>query len=304
MLFRIKTKLKENSYLSCLVLRYRLKKLQKFPPEKLIKKRFEKDLGYKLDLQNPKTYNEKIQWLKIYGDNNPVFGDSNLAKKLADKLAVRDYISQKIGKEYLKNIYGVYKKIRKINFSKLPDEFVLKTTHDSGSVLIVKDKKRIDKKQLKILDCSLKINYGLSQQEWVYNGIKPKIIAEELLKDELREVPLDFKVFCFQGEPKIIQVDLDRFKSHKRNFYDLNWKKLDLEIQYPNTDEDIEKIERLDEMLELSRILSQPFNHARVDWFYVNNRLYFGEITFFPESGFGKFNDKKWEYTLGSWIKL
>ncbi len=300
----LKFSIKKNSYISCLLLRYRLKKIQKIPSEELIKKRFEKDLGYKLNLKNPQTYNEKIQWLKLYGEKNPIFGDFELAKKLADKVEVRKYISETIGDSYLKKVYGIYNKFSEIDFSKLPNEFVIKTSHDSGSVVIVRDKNNIPKEKIDRFKCNLKINFGLTQKEWVYKEIKPRILVEELLKDEKGNLPVDFKVFCFQGEPKLIQVDFDRFTEHKRDFYDLNWRKLDLEILYPNTDFYIEKPNVFEEMLEFSKILSKPFNHARIDWFSVNDKLYFGEITFFPESGFGKFNNKEWEYKMGKWIKF
>jgi hypothetical protein len=294
----------KNSYLSCLLRRYRYKKSQKIPSEELIKEIFQKNLGYTLNLKNPQFYNEKIQWLKLYGENNPVFGDYELAKKLADKVEVREYISKTIGEKYLKKIYGIYENFGEIDFSSFPDEFVIKASHDSGSVIIVRNKDNIPKEKIDKLRCNLKINFGLAQREWVYKYIKPKIIVEELIKDSSGQLPVDYKVFCFQGEPKLIQVDFDRFTKHRRDFYDLKWNKLDLEILYQRTDFKIEKPSVLQEMLELSEILSKPFNHARVDWFCINNKLYFGEVTFFPESGFGKFNTKKWEKKMGEWIKI
>ncbi len=258
----LKKNIKKNSFFNCLILRYKMKELQKIPAEKRIKERWERDFGYPLNLDNPKTYNEKIQWLKLYGENNPVFGDFNLAKKITDKIWARNYITEKIGNNYLTKIYGIYKNTKKIKFENLPEKFVLKANHDSGSILVVNDKNNIDKKELKKLDCNLKINYGKTQCEWVYNEIKPKIFAEELILDKNGNIPFDYKVFCFQGKPKLIQFDINRFSKHKRNFYDLNWNRLNLEILYPSVDIEIEKPYVLDEMLELSSILSKPFNPA------------------------------------------
>jgi hypothetical protein len=199
---------------------------------------------------------------------------------------------------------AIFPNTRCINFNNLPDKFVLKATHDSGSVLIVKNKADIDFRKLDEIEFKLKINYGYLTKEWVYNDIKPRIIVQEYL-EESEGVPLkDYKVFCFNGEPKIIHVDLDRFYDHKRNFYDINWNRLDLEVLYPNAKYEVDKPELLEEMLDKSKFLAKPFNHVRIDWYICKRKLIFGEMTFFHGSGFEKFNKYEWELKLGSWFDI
>lgn len=267
------------------------------PAEHYVKTKWKKKFGEELNLQNPKTYNEKLQWGKVFANNS-------LAKKCADKVEVLEYVRENIGSQYVNEIIAIYPNTKNIDFSKLPKRFVLKATHDSGSVLIVKDKSKIDFKKLEEIERNLKINYGHLKKEWVYNDIKPQIIIQRFLESEDGKSLKDYKVFCFNGEPKIIQVDLDRFEGHKRNFYDTSWNRLDLEIKYPSVDYDVKKPELLDEMLEVTRKLAKPFNHVRVDWYITQNRLIFGEMTFFPGSGFEKFNSREWEEKMGSWFEV
>jgi hypothetical protein len=267
------------------------------PSEQYIQSRWQKIFDKELNLQNPKTYNEKLQWGKIFA-NNP------LAKKCADKIEVLEYVRQKVGSEYINKLIATYPNTKNIDFSRLPNQFVLKATHDSGSVLIVKDRSKIDFEKLKEIEQNLKINYGHLSKEWVYDDIKPKIIIEKFLESEDGKSLKDYKIFCFNGEPKIIQVDLDRFEGHKRNFYDTSWNRLDLEIEYLSVDYDAKKPDLLDEMLEVTRKLAKPFNHVRVDWYICENRLVFGEMTFFHGSGFEKFNSQEWEEKMGSWFEV
>lgn len=267
------------------------------PREKYIKNRWAKVFGEELNLDNPKTYNEKLQWAKVFANNK-------LAKQCADKIEVLEYVKQKAGEKYINELIATYPNTKNIDFSKLPNRFVLKATHDSGSVLIVKDKTKIDFEKLKEIERNLNINFGHLSKEWVYDDIKPQIIIEKFLESEDAKSLKDYKIFCFNGETKIIQVDLDRFEGHKRNFYDTSWNRLDLEIEYPNVDYDVKKPELLEEMLEVTRKLAEPFNHVRVDWYIHQNRLIFGEMTFFHGSGFEKFNSQEWEEKMGSWFKL
>lgn len=267
------------------------------PREYLISKQWKQTYGTELNLENPRTFNEKLQWEKVYANNE-------LAKRCADKVKVLEYVEEKIGASYINELIAIYPNTKKIDFLKLPKQFVLKATHDSGSVLIVKDHMQIDYKKLKKIENSLKTNYGTISQEWVYDDIQPQIIIEKFLESEDGKSLKDYKVFCFAGEPKIIQVDLDRFEEHKRNFYDTAWHKLDLEVGYASVDNDLEKPMLLDEMLRLSSILSEPFNHVRVDWYIHDNKLIFGEMTFFHGGGFERFNSKEWEEKIGGWLEL
>lgn len=275
----------------------RKKLISKANKKQYILKRWRESFHEELNIENPKTYNEKLQWGKIYSNNN-------LGKKCADKILVREYIKQKIGKNYLNDLIKVYENTKSIDFSILPKQFVVKATHDSGSVLIVKDKSEINLEKLQELEQNLKINYGHLSKEWVYDDTQPKIIIEKFLESEDGKSLKDYKLFCFNGQPKIIQVDLERFEEHKRNFYDTLWNRLDLEIEYPSVDYDVKKPDLLDEMLEVTRKLARPFNHVRVDWYIYENRLIFGEMTFFHGSGFEKFNSRMWEEKMGSWFKV
>lgn len=278
-------------------IKYNVKKI--IPSKILIKILWKKRLRYELDLKNPKTFNEKIQWLKLYYRND-------LMKICANKLTVRDYVSEKIGFKYLNEIIAVYNKIDELDLSKLPEKFVIKCSHDSGSAIIVKDKRNIDIDQLKIhFKYCMKIDYYHMSKEWAYKGGIRKILVEKFLCNSDGSDIKDYKVFCFWGEPKLIQVDIDRHTNHRRNIYDVNWNWIDLSILYPK---DPTKIEPpplvLDEMLNLSRILSEPFPHVRVDWYIVDNELKFGEMTFYHGGGFEPFDKREWEYVMGEWIDL
>ena len=277
--------------------RYERQKICLTPKKQYIKDRWESTFNKKLNLENPTTFNEKIQWSKLYANNN-------LAKLCADKIKVLDYVQDKIGSEYINEIIAIYPNTKNIDFSKLPQQFVLKANHDSGSVLIVKDHNNVDFDKLKCIERNLKINYGRFSKEWVYDDIKPQIIIEKFLESEDGKSLKDYKIFCFNGQPKIIQVDLERFEGHRRNLYDTNWDRLDLEIENPNADYDVEKPELLNEMLEMTEILAKPFNHVRVDWYIHKDRLIFGEMTFFHGSGFQKFNSLEWEEKMGSWFEI
>ena len=258
-------------------------------------------MGKKLNLQNPVTFNEKLQWLKL-NNQNPEYTN------VVDKYEVRNYIEKKIGKEYLNPLFGVWDNIDNINFDKLPNQFVLKCTHDSGGLVICKDKTELDIcKTKKKIKKSLKYNYYWGQREWIYKNIKPKIICEKFLVqndgDELR----DYRFFCFNGEPKFITVDfsiIDKKKT-RRNLYDLHWNLMDAEISYPKeTNIRVDKPKKLEEMIELSKKLSTGFPHTRVDFYYIDNRIIFGEITFFHQSGMGKISPEEFDKTIGGWLEI
>lgn len=257
--------------------------------------------GESLNLRNPVTYNERIQWLKVYGERRPdVFGDVTLAKKCADKLGVREYVAETIGEQYLYTLLGVYDRLEDIPFTELPDQFVIKATHDSGSVVIVNDKNNIPKEKLQFIKYRLGVNYGRLQKEWVYKDIIPKIIVEKLISADHKDTLWDYKVFTFKGVPRLIQVDVDRFENHKRCFYTVDWIKTDLAVGYPIYEGEIPRPSLLLEMLEKSALLAQPFRHVRVDWYCLEDRrLIFGELTFFPDSGLGRFNLRNWEELMG-----
>ena len=258
--------------------------------------------GRKLNLKNPKGFCEKLQWLKI-NDRNPYY------TKLVDKYLVKEEIAKTIGEEYVVKNFGVWNTIEDINFSQLPESFVLKTTHAAGAsgVLICKDKQDFDIDLAKTkLSHSLGVLSFPITREWPYKNIVPRIIAEEYLEDETGSLR-DFKVMCFNGVPKLIQVHLGRFDGlHTQDFYDASWNKLeDLNQDYCIVSPvKVPKPKCLDEMLRFSSKLSRNIPHVRVDWYIVKDKLYFGEMTFFDASGYDLFIPYSKEIEIGSWIKL
>ena len=276
--------------------------IPKLIPDKIyLKILFKRVTGKNLNLKNPKTFNEKIQWLKLY-DRNPLY------TKLVDKYAVRDYIKEKLGEEYLIPLVGgPWDSVKEIDFSSLPDQFVLKCTHDSGSVIICRDKSSFDidaaKEKLKR---AMKINIYWFQREWAYKNVKPRIIAEKYMVDESGYDLKDYKIYNFDGEPQIIQVDFDRFTDHHRhNYYTTEWEYIDAQILCPSDPSvQIDPPERYSEMLEVARQLSAGFPHVRTDFYYVQGKIYFGELTFYSNNGMAKFTPETFGYKMGNYIKL
>lgn len=261
---------------------------------------YKKITGEKLNLKAPASFNEKLQWLKLY-DKNPSY------TSLVDKYAVREYVKEKIGDKYLIPLLGgPWYSADEIDFEALPDQFVLKCTHDSGSVIICEDKSKFDiSAAKKKLNRCLKIKFFYLAREWPYKNVPPAIIAEKYMTDETGYELKDYKVFTFNGIPKLIQVDYDRFQNHKRNLYNTEWEYLPAQIQYP-TDSSIkiERPKRLEEMLKAAEKLSNGLVHVRIDFYSIEDRLYFGEMTFYHGGGFEIFTPKKFEYEMGNWITL
>ncbi len=264
-----------------------------------IKLLYKLEMGKKLDLNNPKTFNEKIQWLKLYDRKN-------IYTTMVDKYLVKDYVTNIIGNKYIIPTLGVYDEFDDIDFSKLPNQFVIKSNNDSGGIVICKDKKNLDLiKTKKIINDSLHKNYYYNCREWPYKNIKPKIIIEEYLYDKKGEDLKDYKIQCFNGIPKYIQVDFDRFTDHHRNIYDSNWNYVDLEIKYPtNKEKIIEKPKKLEEMLDIAKKLSKNIPYVRIDLYFVNNQIYFGEITFYHGGGYEHFTPSSDDLKWGNLIKL
>ena len=253
-----------------------------------------------LDLKKPKRFNEKLQWLKLY-NRRPEY------TVMVDKLLARDYIKQTIGEQYLIPLLGAWDSVDEIDFDALPDRFVIKCNHNSGEgMYLCKDKSKMDvEKVKKDLKRGLEQDYYLCDREWPYKNVPRKIVAEEFLDDGSGKGINDYKVFNFDGEPYMIQVDFDRFSGHKKNLYTTDWKLCDFSFNYPSHPEiEIAKPETLDEMLRLSRILSKGNPYMRTDFYSVNGKLYFGELTFFPASGYGRFNPDEIDFDLGNKITL
>lgn len=258
-------------------------------------------VGRRLILHNPKRFNEKLQWLKLY-NQRPEYTN------MVDKITVKDYVGKLIGYKYIIPTFKVWDNTTNINIDELPEQFVLKTNHDGGSggVIICKNKKNFDfEAAKKKLEKSLNNNIYLNFREWPYKNVKPAIFAEELLEDSLNEELLDYKVMCFDGEPKLIQLHKGRKSHHTQDFYDLQWNKQTIsQVGYP-LDNSIEASPvNLTEMINLSRILANQIPFVRIDWYEVRGKLYFGEITFFDGSGFVDFEQDEINELLGSWITL
>lgn len=255
-----------------------------------------------LDLDDPKTFNEKLQWLKLRNrlDEYTI---------MADKYLVRDYISEMIGEHYLIPLVGVWDSVDDIDFDSLPEKFVLKCNHNSGlGMCICKDKSKLNVERVKKeLRKGLKEDYYLHNREWPYKNIKRKIIAEKYMEDSSGGL-CDYKVLCFNGEPKLIEFHKGRFTNNQtQDFYDCDWNKTSISQSGGFAASSIEipkKPEVLPEMINLSRILSKDIPHVRVDWYLVDGQLYFGELTFFDGAGFDKFDSYDDDLLLGSWIEL
>ena len=251
----------------------------KMDDESFLKMAYKRKFGKELDLKNPVTFNEKLQWLKLH-DRKPEY------TTMVDKYEAKAYIAQKIGEEYVVPTLGVWEKFDDIDFTKLPNAFVLKCTHDSGGLIICKDKSTLDLKQArKKIEHCLKRNYFLNHREWPYKDVKPRIIAEEYTVDESGYELKDYKIFCFNGEPKAMFIATDRGTDTKFDFFDTEFHHLPFTNGHPNADKEIKKPENFDEMLRIAGILSKGMPEVRVDLYNVNGKILFGEMTFFHWSG-------------------
>lgn len=253
----------------------------------------------KLNLDNPKTFNEKLQWLKLY-DRKPEY------TKMVDKYEAKKYIADLIGEEYVIPTLGVYDKFEDIDFSKLPNQFVIKCTHDSGGLVICKDKAKLNVEEAREkINKSLKRKYYKFGREWPYKNVKPRIIIEKYMEDDKTHQLIDYKIFNFNGMPKYIQLDFNRFQGHQRQMFDIDWKECEFMFVYKNIEKTkIDKPNKLKEMIELAKILSKDIPFLRTDFYIVNEKVYIGELTFYPESGFGKFTPEEWDLKLGNMLDV
>lgn len=264
--------------------------------------------GQKINWQSPVTYNEKLQWLKVY-DHNPEYSI------LVDKYEVKKYVTNKLGEDYVIPTLGVWNHFDEIDFDKLPDQFVLKCTHDSGGLVIVTDKQKMDKKAAcKKIESSLKRNYYWKGREWPYKNVKPRIIAEQYMFDKadvnegydggLR----DYKIFCFSGKPQYLFIASDRNtpgREVKFDYFDTQFNKLPMrQSVHPTSTYKIKKPEAFEEMLLIAEQLSQGFTQVRIDLYVINGKIYFGEYTFFHHGGLVPFIPEKYDEIWGDLIKL
>lgn len=282
-------------------LRFKILSMLRFvPDQQMLKIQYYIKHGKKLNLKNPERYTEKIQWYKLYY-RNPVM------KQCVDKYKVREYIEEKGLESILNDLYGSFKNVNEINFELLPDKFVLKTNNGSGTNIFCKNKADLDLEEIrKNFDAFFKQSNSSAGREWVYKDIEPVIIAEKLLEDKNQKDNsiCDYKILCFNGKPEYIVYDVDRFTNHKRNIYDTNWNDLHIASDCPCYNKKIERPENLEEMLSVAKILSEDFPAVRVDLYSIDGKIYFGELTFFPWSGYVNFNPDSFDFELGNKFTL
>lgn len=280
-----------------------LHKTARLWPDKLfLQVKFRLMMGRKLDLKNPVTFNEKLQWLKLY-NRRPEY------TMMVDKYAVKQYIANKIGEQYVIPTLGVWNSVESIEWDSLPNQFVLKTTHGGGGcgVVICKDKSTFDKEAAKIklqksLDSDIYVNY----REWPYKGVPKRIIAERYMTNGGNELE-DYKIHNFNGKPKLILVCKNRFEKSPMvdDFYSTDWQLLDIRRPgHPNSSVPQEVPKELELMLSLAELLSKDIPFLRTDFYTIQGKVYFGELTFFPAAGMSKFDPEEWDEILGDWLLL
>lgn len=267
--------------------------------EEFLKKAFKIRMGYELDLKNPCTFNEKLQWLKLH-DRKPIY------TTMVDKYEAKKYVANIIGEEHVIPTLGIWNSFNEIDFNKLPNQFVLKCTHDSGGLVICRDKELFDKKKAKIkLEKCLRRNYYYSSREWPYKDVKPRILAEKYMQDQNTiNLPVD-KIFNFMGKPELIQAIQDDKTIHETiDYFDTDWNKLDIYQNFPNSKISLNKPVKLAEMIKIARLLCEGFSFIRIDLYHINDNVFFSEFTFYSDSGLEKFHPEKWDSELGNLIEL
>jgi len=278
-----------------------LRKIKFLPPEIYVDYLYRYYTGKKLDLANPKEFNEKIQWYKVH--YHP-----KILNQLVDKYAVRAYVEEKIGSQYLNDIYGVYKNPEEVPFDELPNQYVIKATNTSGYNLIVTDKETLDKKKTRKLfkKWLSKTNYYLRSREWAYKDVEPRLIIEKFLKEEGQSSLVDYKFYCFDGVAKFVDVHIDRDTDHKQGCFDLDFNLLPFgkSANYKSISSGLAKPTNFDEMAELSEKLSAKLPFVRVDFYSVNGNSIFGEMTFYPSGGRKDYIPDEYNKIIGDYFKL
>lgn len=272
--------------------------LRFIPAKPYLKMVYRIKTGKKLNLNNPVTFCDKQNWLKL-NEIHPEY------TKLVDKVAVREHIKNVLGEEYLFPIYGMWEHFNEIDFDSLPEKFVLKCNHDSGSVKVITDKSAINKQELNsFFESRLKMNPYVFGREYPYKKVKPCIIAEKYMTPADEDDIRDYKFFCFNGKPEIMFVATDRSTDVKFDFFDMDFNHLDITNIHEQSGLDIPKPEKFEEMKEIAAKLSQNIKFVRIDLYEIKGQIYFGEFTFFHGGGFWPMNPEKWEKNLGEWIEI
>lgn len=250
----------------------------------------------KLNLEKPSTYTEKIQWLKLR-NTNPLYSI------MADKYAVKEYVSKKIGQQYVIPLLGVWNSYEEIAFNALPDQFVLKTNHDSGTVIVCTDKRKLNHDLVRRkLNKALSVNYFYKSREYPYKNITPFIVAEEYIHDSEQIELTDYKIFCFHGEPHYIQITSNKGVQKYVNYFDMEFQPLHLSTGFPTNPHGIEQPANFCRMVEIARLLSHNIVHVRIDMYNIRGKIYFGEFTFHHSGGIVKFDPPYWDEVWGKLI--
>ncbi len=283
---------------SAAVRRFILNSMRFVPDSLMLKIQYRVKLRRSLNLKNPQRFTEKLQWYKL-NYRNPVM------HQCVDKYLVRDYVKSKGLENILVPLIGKFDTINDVDFNKLPNSFVIKTTHGGGGVNVVvcQDKSKLDFNELKekLSFPAHKVKSRTMGREWAYYGLQPGIVVEELLvnKENPAAGVSDYKIFCYNGNPEYLVVDVDRYIGHKRNFYKADWTCLDVSSDCPQTDREIPKPENFEGMLEIARTLSKDFPFVRVDLYNIDGKIYFGELTFYPWSGYVQYTPDEMDFELG-----
>ncbi|PKD43279.1 ATP-grasp fold amidoligase family protein [Rhodohalobacter barkolensis] len=273
-------------------------KCRVLPPRLFIRSIYRKRTGKKLNLSSPKTFSEKIQWLKLYYKNP-------LLTRMADKAESKKIVKERVGPEYVIPSFKVYNRADDINHSELPEQFALKATHGSGWNIIETSKESISEKEIRdYFRYWLKKSYYIGSKEWAYKHIQPRVVCEELIFNADGTLPEDYKFFCFNGTPTYVQVDHGRFEKHTRSFYDAEWNKMPFSIGYPLEETVAEKPRNLEKMFEIAAVLSEELPFLRVDMYNVNGKIYIGELTCYPGNGLERFSEERWDHILGEKLNL
>lgn len=274
---------------------------KKLPDDIYLKLQYYSVFGKKLNLKNPKTFNEKLQWLKLY-DRKPEY------TTMVDKVEAKKWVADRIGEQYIIPTLGVWERAEDIDFDSLPDQFVLKTNHDSGAVIICKDKKRLDKEAaIEKLNQSLKLDFYKYGREWPYKNVKRRILAEQMLKSDSADGDIpDYKFMCFNGKVECSFMVTERFsgKGLKVTFFDRNWNKMPFTRHYPASDEVLPKPNNYGQLVSIAEKLSAGTKFLRVDFYELDDKIYFGELTFYPGCGYEEFTPEEWDHKLGKLIML
>lgn len=263
-----------------------------------LKYKFHQKLGYPLDLRTPRTFNEKLNWIKLHDRRA-------LLTHLADKYRVREYVEERVGEQYLTHLLGVYEHAEQIDWCSLPDQFVLKVNQGCKSNIICSDKRRLDVEVAATkLDRWLGENGYFPRREWPYKDIPPRIVCEEYLEGDPDWGLLDYKFFCFDGTPTFVAVDFDRFSNHTQYFYDMDWQRQPFMHGLPTPDRDAPRPPNLDTMIEVASTLSEGFPFLRVDLYNCDGRVIFGELTFHPAGSLKGITPAQYDRALGDLIDI